>query len=610
MTAEKQFRYFRTRAEDLSDANGERTLSVSFSSETPVLRRDRKGEPFYEVLSHDPKHADLSLVQGGGAFLDEHMNHRQIGSVQKAWLDTKERKGRATLGFADTPLGNERFELMASGHRRDISFGYSLTRVLSETKAADGKPVRRFAWQAFEISSVSVGADHFETGVGRSRQDQIAESKIKIMDTENSTTEMVAIERAILHDHPHLDDQIKAFHARALCEDLDLKAYKRGLIEIIDKNPRRALQRVPVAPGAIGMEQRDLKNYSIARAIRSIAENKKLEGFELDCHQQCERSSKMSAEGFFVPLDVVMGSPEQRSLGTGRRDLTAGEFGAGGALVPELLQTPIIELLRNRTAVLRLGATRLGGLTGNISVPRQTSPATAKSLPETAAIDQSQPTFDQILMTPHRVGAFTVLSKQLIIQSTPDVEAFVLSDLSNVIALKHDSLALNGQGANDEPMGVLNRQDVGTVAFGATATWAKVVAFETALGNANADFGQMAYITTPTVRGAWKTIAIALTGATTVSANPLWQTGNFNDGTNDGVVNGYRACATNQIPNNKVLFGNMNDLVFAMWGGLDLVVNPYTRAKQAEIEITVNTWIDVALRHAQSFCVSTDAGNQ
>lgn len=135
------------------------------------------------------------------------------------------------------------------------------------------------------------------------------------------------------------------------------------------------------------------------------------------------------------------------------------------------------------------------------------------------------------------------------------------------------------------------------------------MAFETALGNANADVDAtaLAYVTTPAVRGKWKTIAINLAGATTVSSTRLWQKG---ERPGDGLVNDYLGLASNQVPNNRVIFGNWTDLVVLQWGGLDIVLDPYTLARNAEWILTINAWMDVALRHGPSFCISTDAGNQ
>ena len=179
-----------------------------------------------------------------------------------------------------------------------------------------------------------------------------------------------------------------------------------------------------------------------------------------------------------------------------------------------------------------------------------------------------------------------------------------------VVAIKIDELLLNGQGSNSEPLGILNTPGIGAVTFGATPTYVKLIAFETALASLNADRGRMSYISTPATRGSLKTVALLLTGATTVAARPLWEDGNSNDGTNDGLIGGHRAAATLQMPNNLVLFGNFEDLVCGMWAGLDLVVDVFTKAKNAEVVLTINMWIDAALRHPQSFCLSSDSGAQ
>jgi hypothetical protein len=78
----------------------------------------------------------------------------------------------------------------------------------------------------------------------------------------------------------------------------------------------------------------------------------------------------------------------------------------------------------------------------------------------------------------------------------------------------------------------------------------------------------------------------------------------------EGEVNGYRAYSTNQIDLSEVVFGNWEDDVLGMWGGLDIVIDPYTSAQQATINVTVNAFVDNAVRHAASFAWSTDSAAQ
>jgi len=64
------------------------------------------------------------------------------------------------------------------------------------------------------------------------------------------------------------------------------------------------------------------------------------------------------------------------------------------------------------------------------------------------------------------------------------------------------------------------------------------------------------------------------------------------------------------VPDNKVIYGNFNDAMFADWDGMDVVVDPYSLKKTGQIEVTIQLLTDFAVRHAASFVVSSDAGNQ
>jgi hypothetical protein len=76
------------------------------------------------------------------------------------------------------------------------------------------------------------------------------------------------------------------------------------------------------------------------------------------------------------------------------------------------------------------------------------------------------------------------------------------------------------------------------------------------------------------------------------------------------MVNDSAAYSTNQINGNEVAYGNWEDDILGMWGGLDIVVDPFTSALQATINVTVNAFIDNVVRHIGSFAWSSDAANQ
>ena len=91
----------------------------------------------------------------------------------------------------------------------------------------------------------------------------------------------------------------------------------------------------------------------------------------------------------------------------------------------------------------------------------------------------------------------------------------------------------------------------------------------------------------------------------------VWQNG-------DAPLNGYRAGVTNAVPSNltkgtanaicsAILFGNFADLLIGMWGGLDLMVDPYTGSTSGTVRVVALQDVDVAVRHAESFAAMVDA---
>jgi HK97 family phage major capsid protein len=357
----------------------------------------------------------------------------------------------------------------------------------------------------------------------------------------------------------------------------------------------------------LNLNRKEKREYSIRSAIvAAFGGQDKLTGVEKEVHQELEKDFPQRTGGVLIPSDIFQ-------MGR-RRDLNVTTFGQGGAFVETAVEPDVIPLLRNQLCCQRLGCKVISGLKGNVSIPRATAAATASAQSEQGAVGTSTQAVDQILLSPHRVSASTPYSRQLVLQSSVDVESFLRDDLTKITATKIDSMILVGQGGA-EAVGILNTTGIGSLIFGGTASWQEIVAFETALSNANAlgvPGAKLGWIVSPNTKGRWKAIAKTGIGVTSVVPLFLWdESQNFNDGSNDGRVNGYRAADTNQVLNNLVFFGNWSEVVLAQFSdGMEIIVDPYSLAQEATIRVTVNTFIDVAVRHPASFCVSEDAGNQ
>lgn len=633
-----------------------RTIPISFSSEWPALQMVRSekvakmtgmkvGEVFIEILDHSPENVDLSILNNRGAFLDEHEEKEQIGVVEKAELKADERRGYAIVRLGSDDLAQKRFDQMDKNIRPHVSAGYKYTKYLGKEKLPNGREAHRFGFKGTEISSVATPNDPtVGVGMGVARNykdlpeiDSTQKEERKISQTKIMTPEELAAEKAELaaekaalaaqrsqielgattkdkerrskihvaankmaeqyKQSPEVEKEI-----RKMAQDADLGGnspdeFAHALLEALPN-----IRKLEQTAANIGMTKKDTDGFKITRALKSCFENGgKISNDcpEFDYHQEaCKKYGRNLSTGFTIPADVVVGTNDEKM----RRDLQVNVFGQGGAFVPTSLQTPIIEILRNKMVTREAGIQVLGGLTGNVAIPRQTGAATAYSLSEIALLTLSTQTIDQITFSPKRAGVTNNYSKQLMIQSSVDVENFMRNDMMEVLAIYLDFLVLNGNGANSQPTGIVNVPGVGSITFGAAATYQKLVLFETTLNAANALLGNRRYITSPLAKGTLKSAAKFLTGGgTNVTNIALWE---------DDEINGYPALDTNQIQNNQMIYGNFSDYILGLFGGIDVVVDPYTLAKNAEVAITTNAWVDGNARHAQSFCVSADAANQ
>lgn len=349
----------------------------------------------------------------------------------------------------------------------------------------------------------------------------------------------------------------------------------------------------------------EVRNYSLMKAIRAcVDKNWTQAGFELECSQEISKrlNRVVDPNRFYVPLDVQQREvayqrgasfttpAARRAMGVHQRDLTAASASGGGYLVGTE-NTSFIELLRNRAVAYRMGARRLSGLSGNVTVPRQTAGATAYWLSsESTQITESQQTFGQMSLTPKTVGAYTEISRQLLLQSSPDAEGIVTSDLASVTAVAYDLGVLSGSGSAGQPTGIVNTAGIGSVT-GTSLAFEDILEFQTDVAAGNVFPAAGGYVTTHAVAS----LCIQRVKYTN-TASPLWE-GNVWDGT----MVGFPAMASNQMSSATMLFGDWSQVVVGEWGVLEVEVNPFANFQAGIIGVRAISSMDCGLRYAAAF---------
>ena len=583
--------------------DAQRTVEASLSSEMPVYRPGLGRE----VLKHTPDAVDLSRAPL--PLLTSHNREEMpIGIVENIRLVAG--KLRATLRFGNSQRAAEAWSDVKSGVLRSISIGY---QILKGDSKGDDYIVS--SWMPYEASLVSVPADP-SVGIGRSFKgknmqtindddlDQMSRSKRRAAkqsqeDADSAFSDIMAMKKQF---------NISAEKVRGFVDEngMDVDKFRQFVLLNLKDNGQLRVNESP----EIGLSHTELRDYSFVKAIRAQIDPafKREAGLEIEASRATAKAMGRDPQGVFVPPEVLFG----------QRDLTVGTPSNGGYLRPtDHLAEGFVDILRNRCHLFALGAKNMPGLQGNLTIPAKAASATAFWVTEGNAPTESQPTFAQIPLSPKTVGGFTDYSRKMMLQSSPAIENLVRLDLADTLAVEVDRAGINGSGVGAEPLGVLGTPGVASVAAGTNGgapTWDIMLSLEEALANSNADASTIAYLTNPKVRRKLKGTTKATSDA---GAGFIWESMAGAKEHGWGTVNGYRAASTMNVPSNltkgtasgvcsAMILANWEDLLIGFWGGLDILVDPYTFGTSGGFRVIALLDCDIAVRRLASFAVIKD----
>ncbi|MDZ4760069.1 MAG: phage major capsid protein [Alphaproteobacteria bacterium] len=372
----------------------------------------------------------------------------------------------------------------------------------------------------------------------------------------------------------HAADQGEAFTAAETeLRALDAKIDRARKIDAADRaEPGRKIG------GDDKLDTQIRSRFSVTRAIAAAAGLGVDAGFEREVQVELAKRAGRPAEGIFIPTEVF----ETRVLTTS----------TGSELVPiDHRPDQYISALTAASVVRSLGARVLTGLTGNLSIPRETDSPAIGWVAENAALTGDDADFDAVTMSPKHAGALSEFSRNMLLQASPDVEALLRQMLARNIALTIDRAAIKGGGSN-EPVGVLATSGIQTVA--SPASIFAGIADAVAKADAENVGGSRALLTTPEVR---KIAALALDEQN----RPL------------GVATVFHNVPTtfsNQVPKtlgggteHGLIYADWSELLIGIWSELDILVNPYesTAYSKGNISIRAMASVDIAVRHKKAF---------
>lgn len=399
---------------------------------------------------------------------------------------------------------------------------------------------------------------------------------MKLHEIREAKAAKVAEMRSLLDANKTLTADQQAAFDKLKAEVTELEAAEQRQQFVDDMERRTAAE--PVDKSAAELEGR----ISLLDAVAAQVENRALTGALAEFNQEQNRQG-VQARGVLVPASIF----EKRAANTTTT--------ADGIVPEDFRADQFIGLLRNSAIVRSLGARTLSGLRGNVVIPKQTGTTAATWIAEGDSLsDADTLTFDTVGLQPRHVGAMTELSRQLIQQSNPDIEALVRDDFVQVIGLAVDRALLHGDGVK-EPEGLISAATgTGTLA---TLSWEAVlkVIEDLNLDHINPNY----WLTTPQVATKLRsTLKDSVAGSAYLMEN--------------GQMAGVPVAVTQQLDNagvdeGRIVLGNFSELLIGTWGAVDILANPYGAAyARGGVQIRILTTMDATVRRPEAFAVIDD----
>jgi len=338
-----------------------------------------------------------------------------------------------------------------------------------------------------------------------------------------------------------------------------------------------------VAP--VSNEPKEVRNFSFFKAVNDFT-NGKLDGVEREMHEEAvneARSAGRTINGLGIPsfmLEKRVNEPTQ-----------------GGSGIAPTNVLGFADAMREASVFNRVGANILTGLSANTTIPV----AGASSVEWEGEIDLAADggaNFGKVELTPTRLASYVNISKQLLLQNGAAAEQAIIRDLGRATAQKMDAAIFSTAGVTGAPdsLGELATSTFTESAFSNLASiMLDFVSAEQTLAEAGGLEGNLAYVASPNLMAQLKQSA---------------QVAAVNAGMQGALVNGYptyftNGCTKSAGVSGDFFFGDFSKLYMGMFGGLDIMVDPYSVAVNGQTRLVLNQYMDWGVSDGAGFVKAT-----
>jgi len=320
------------------------------------------------------------------------------------------------------------------------------------------------------------------------------------------------------------------------------------------------------------------RSFSLTKAINAEIHGDWTDaGFEREQCQEAKRNYVGQARGMVIPSDALWSRTTMATTGD-----------IAGAIGTDLREDLYIDALRPMSSVVAAGA-RILNLSAKTSLPKNNNDVSAAWTTEGGAITESDIDIDVITLEPKMLAGRASYTRQVLATATPNIETLVRRNLQLQIANALDDAALDGSGSSGQPTGIANTTGIETFATAGSSTMTHAESLD-AMAEVAANFFD-------TSNGTW---LINPTDAATLGAQTV-DSGSGRFVYQDGRITGRRAIETTHVAAETAYFGLFDNVMIGMFGGIDIVTDPYTNGSTGVVNIYAYQMADVAVAHAGAF---------
>lgn len=274
------------------------------------------------------------------------------------------------------------------------------------------------------------------------------------------------------------------------------------------------------------------------------------------------------------------------------------DFVNDGANMTDTTLFNMVAPLRQKIGVVVAGAQFITGLSSELLFPKLNAITADWEGENSEAKDGGNGT-GSVKYSPKRLTTSITISRKLLVTDNAGAEAIIRADILAAIATKIDQTVFGGHTASTTiPAGFFSglaaEKNLGA------ASWAKVVGLETVTGENAAPIDTPKYV-----------LGSSLAGILKVTPK---DTGSGRFVLENGEMNGYPVVITNNVAKSLaadtdeygIVFGTKwSEYIVAGFGAMEITTDPYTRAKEGLVVLTINSYWDLKPRTPEAFAAAS-----